>query len=71
VARPSPNIEAAVALGVDAFLTGEASEQTVHVARECGIHFYAAGHHATERDGVRALGAHLATELRAKSCISL
>ena len=55
-------IEAAVALGVDAFLTGEASEQTVHVARECGIHFYAAGHHATERDGARALGEHLAAE---------
>ena len=55
-------IEAAVALDVDAFLTGEASEQTVHVARECGIHFYAAGHHATERDGPRALGEHLAAE---------
>ncbi len=55
-------IEVAVALGVDAFLTGEASEQTVHVARECGIHFYAAGHHATERDGARALGEHLAAE---------
>ena len=55
-------IKAAVALGVDAFLTGEASEQTVHVARECGIHFYAAGHHATERDGARALGEHLAAE---------
>ncbi len=56
------HIEAAVELGVDAFLTGEASEQTVHVARECGIHFYAAGHHATERDGARALGEHLAAE---------
>jgi len=53
-------IEEAVALGVDAFLTGEVSEQTVHIARECGIHFYAAGHHATERDGARALGEHLA-----------
>ena len=55
-------IEAAVELGVDAFLTGEASEQTVHVARECGIDFYAAGHHATEREGARALGEHLAAE---------
>ncbi len=55
-------IEEAARLGVDAFLTGEASEQTVHVARECGIHFYAAGHHATERDGARALGEHLAAE---------
>lgn len=51
---------AAAALGLDAFISGEISEQTVHVARECGIHFYAAGHHATERFGVRALGEHLA-----------
>jgi dinuclear metal center YbgI/SA1388 family protein len=47
-------------LGVDAYLTGEVSEQTVHEARELGIHFFSAGHHATERGGVRALGAHLA-----------
>lgn len=53
-------IEAAVAQGLDAFISGEISEQTVHVARECGIHYYAAGHHATERFGVQALGAHLA-----------
>jgi len=53
-------ITAAAALGLDAFISGEISEQTVHVARECGIHFYAAGHHATERFGVRALGEHLA-----------
>ena len=53
-------IEKAVALGVDAFITGEVSEQTYHIARECGIHFYAAGHHATERYGVKALGEHLA-----------
>ncbi len=50
----------AVDMGVDAFLTGEVSEPTVHTARECGIHFFAAGHHATERYGVRALGDHLA-----------
>lgn len=53
-------LEAAIALGVDAFVTGEVSEQTVHLARESGIHFYAAGHHATERYGVQALGQHLA-----------
>lgn len=53
-------IEQAVELGVDAFITGEASEQTAHIARECGIHFFAAGHHATERYGVKALGEHLA-----------
>ena len=53
-------IEQAVRIGVDAFVSGEISEQTVHVARETGIHFYAAGHHATERYGVQALGGHLA-----------
>ena len=52
-------IEKAVELGVDAFITGEVSEQTTHIARECGIHFFAAGHHATERYGVKALGEHL------------
>lgn len=44
----------------EVFLTGEASEQTVHVAREGGITLLAAGHHATERYGVQALGEHLA-----------
>ena len=53
-------IEAAAALGVDAYLSGELSEPTVHVARECGIHYFAAGHHATEREGARLLGEHLA-----------
>jgi dinuclear metal center YbgI/SA1388 family protein len=53
-------IEAAAKRGLDAFISGEISEQTVHVARECGIHYYAAGHHATERFGVQALGDHLA-----------
>jgi dinuclear metal center YbgI/SA1388 family protein len=52
-------IEAAVAKGLDAFVSGEISEQTVHIARECGIHYFAAGHHATERFGARALGEHL------------
>lgn len=56
-------IEKAVGLKVDAYLTGEVSEPTVHVARETGIHFFAAGHHATERYGVQALGARLAKEL--------
>jgi len=53
-------IESAAEFGLDAFITGEISERTVHLARELGIHFYAAGHHATERFGVRALGEHLA-----------
>jgi dinuclear metal center YbgI/SA1388 family protein len=51
--------ELALALGVDAFLTGEISEQNVHVAQETGVAFIAAGHHATERYGVQALGEHL------------
>ncbi|MBV4412360.1 type 2 GTP cyclohydrolase I [Enterobacteriaceae bacterium YMB-R22] len=49
-------IDAAARFGVDAFITGEVSEQTIHSAREQGLHFYAAGHHATERGGIRALG---------------
>ena len=53
-------IDAAVEQGLDAFISGEISEQTVHIARECGIHYFAAGHHATERFGVQALGARLA-----------
>ena len=52
--------EDAVRLGVDTYLTGEVSEQTVHLARESGVAFIAAGHHATERYGVEALGTHLA-----------
>ncbi|MBX3631019.1 MAG: Nif3-like dinuclear metal center hexameric protein [Nitrosomonas sp.] len=54
--------EAAIAQNVDAYITGEISEQTVHAARESGVAFIAAGHHATERYGVQALGAHLADE---------
>lgn len=54
--------EEAIRLGVDAFLTGEISEQNVHLSRETGVAFIAAGHHATERYGVRALGEHLAEQ---------
>jgi len=53
--------EQAIALGVDAFLTGEISEQNVHCAEETGVAFIAAGHHATERYGIQALGQHLAS----------
>jgi dinuclear metal center YbgI/SA1388 family protein len=56
-------IDQAAELGADAYLTGEVSEPTVHSARELGIHFYAAGHHATERYGVQALGDYLAEQL--------
>ncbi len=53
-------IDQAIAAGVDLYLTGEASEQTFHSARENAISFIAAGHHATERYGVQALGEYLA-----------
>ncbi|MBN9423604.1 MAG: Nif3-like dinuclear metal center hexameric protein [Candidatus Accumulibacter sp. 66-26] len=52
--------EQAIALGADVYLSGEISEQTVHLARESGVAYVAAGHHATERYGVQALAAHLA-----------
>ncbi len=54
-------IEQAIEQGADAYISGEISEQTVHIAREAGILYYAAGHHATERYGVMALGAHLSS----------
>jgi len=54
-------IEEAIALGVDVFISGEISEQTVHLSRESGVAYIAAGHHATERYGVKALGEHLAS----------
>jgi dinuclear metal center YbgI/SA1388 family protein len=52
-------IEPAAASGFDAFISGEISEHTVHQARELGILYLAAGHHATERFGVQALGEEL------------
>lgn len=52
--------EAAIAAGVDAFLTGEVSEPQVHLARETGVAFLACGHHATECFGAPALAAHVA-----------
>lgn len=55
-------IDQAIALGLDAYISGEISEQTVHAARECGIHYFACGHHATERYGVKALGEFLQQE---------
>jgi dinuclear metal center YbgI/SA1388 family protein len=50
----------AIAAGLDAYLTGEASEWVMNVAREAGVHYLAAGHYASERLGIRALGEHLA-----------
>jgi len=54
-------IEKAVALGMDAYLSGEVSEPTILAARELGIHYIGAGHHATERYGVQALARELAS----------
>ena len=55
-------IDQAQAQGVDAYLSGEISEPTTHVARETGIHYFACGHHATERYGVQAVGEWLAEQ---------
>ena len=52
----------AIEMGVDVFISGEISEQTVHLARESGVAYIAAGHHATERYGIKALGEHLVNE---------
>ncbi|MGR6981398.1 Nif3-like dinuclear metal center hexameric protein [Testudinibacter sp. P27/CKL/0425] len=49
-------LDLAAAQGLDAFISGEISERTTHSAREQGIHFFAAGHHATERCGIQKLG---------------
>ena len=53
----------AIRLDVDAFITGEISERTVHAARESAVAFISAGHHATERYGVQALGEHISKKL--------
>ncbi len=55
-------IHKAAEAGVDAYISGEISEHTVHVAREMGVHYIAAGHHATERYGAIALGEHVAAK---------
>lgn len=52
--------EAAIAAGCDLYLSGEISEQTTHLARESGVPYIAAGHHATERYGAQAVGDHIA-----------
>lgn len=54
--------EQAIAAGCDLYLSGEISEQTTHLARESGIPYIAAGHHATERYGVQGVGAYLARQ---------
>lgn len=56
------DIAEAAALGLDAFVTGEPAERSQGMAAELGIHFFAAGHHATERFGIRELGDRVAEE---------
>ncbi len=53
-------IDQALQWQADVYISGEVSEQTTHLAQEGGIHYLAAGHHATERLGIKALGEHLA-----------
>ena len=55
--------EAAIAAGADAFITGEISEPQAHYARECGVAYFACGHHATERYGAPAVAAHVSAQL--------
>lgn len=54
-------LQDAIDLGADAFISGEISERTTHLAREAGVVYVSAGHHATERGGIIALGQHLAS----------
>lgn len=49
----------AIESGANTYLSGEISEQTVHLARESGVAYLACGHHATERYGIQAVGEHL------------
>jgi putative NIF3 family GTP cyclohydrolase 1 type 2 len=55
--------EAAIAVGADAFITGEISEPQAHYARECGVTFIACGHHASERYGAPAVAGQVAQQL--------
>ena len=55
--------EAAIAAGADVFITGEISEPQAHYARECGVAYIACGHHASERYGAPAVGAHVSSQL--------
>ena len=57
-------IEAAFCAGADVYISGEISERTTHIAHELGISYIAAGHHATERYGIKALGEHLDSKFK-------
>ena len=56
-------IEKAANYNVDAYLSGEISERTFHLAKELNLDYFAAGHHATERYGVQAIGEHLVEKI--------
>ncbi|AEO08098.1 Nif3-like dinuclear metal center hexameric protein [Buchnera aphidicola] len=49
-------IKQAYKFNIHAFLTGEISEETMHISKELGIHFFSLGHHITEKDGIKSLG---------------
>ncbi|MFM8461342.1 MAG: Nif3-like dinuclear metal center hexameric protein, partial [Polynucleobacter victoriensis] len=59
-------IKEASLMKVDAYISGEISESTFHAANEMGVAYIAAGHHATERYGIQALGQHLQKTFRIK-----
>lgn len=59
-------IEQAIKQGCDAYISGEVSERTTHIASEMGIEYFACGHHATERGGVKALGEYVQEQLGLK-----
>ena len=59
-------INQAISMKVDAYISGEISEPTFHAAQESGVAYIAAGHHATERYGIAALGGHLAQKFGLK-----
>lgn len=60
------DITVAIDQGLHVYITGEAGEATMHLAKEGNIHFVAAGHYATERLGIRALGEHIAEKFNIK-----
>ena len=61
-------IKRAVAVGCDVYISGEVSERTYYEAKELDIHYFAAGHYATERYGVQALGEHLKQRFGLEHC---
>ena len=60
-------IEYAHQVGADTFISGEISERTTHTARELGINYISAGHHATEMFGAKALGELLSEKFNIKN----